>query len=167
MYVCPQVRLNHIHHDFPFLSRYLYFPTLLHPFRSLKPSNFDMVLKLFLIIGCVNGMMVMFGVGYTKVSLFICWTIYLSFTNTVQLLIYPWYAPDTHTATRFRTTTCNMRVLTLDSSSSHSHSLSSFSKGLSSSRSRFHQYVSPQFTLPLHGGYQSSRTTLTIINTLS
>lgn len=85
-----QTRIQRIQLDFPLFARFYRFPSLLHLGASLSPAAFDWLLQLLLVIGTVSGLVAALGVGDSRIALFVCWAIYLSYANMVQLLIYPW-----------------------------------------------------------------------------
>ena len=89
-----QVRLHAIERDFSAPSRYVLFPSYLHLFGSLPAHAFDRAMQAMLLVGVMSGLTVAAGIGDTRVGVFVCWTIYLSFANMVQLLIYPWSVSD-------------------------------------------------------------------------
>ena len=86
-----QDRIARIRKDFdPAWMQLARFPSFLHVGGSWHPRNFDRLLQAGLIVGAVAGLCVACGVGDSRIGLGLAWIVYLSYTNMVQLLIYPW-----------------------------------------------------------------------------
>jgi hypothetical protein len=84
-----QTRIHRILEDFPQPMCYVRFPSWLFLVGHLKPKQFDTAMQVLLAVGTAAGCAIALGVGDSRVWMFVCWSIYLSFANMVHLLIYP------------------------------------------------------------------------------